>query len=174
MALSSSIQHSEVSTFQWQSLCHLWHRGLSFYNLWLAKDKGILRNLGRQEDDWHTVYLTSPESEAHDQYARQHIFWQESWFLWREEIRKTRRKTLGVSRLRSTNHSPCTNPGLSPGRSGGMTTAPTWLPWHMRSFKSILPTCSLSSYCVVVVCLFVSVYSLEFFHGNLQWICFTF
>ena len=64
------------------------------------------------------VVTQSPAPEFHDQYARRHRFWRESWFLRREENRRTRRKTLGV-RLRSTNHSPRTSPGSNPGRSGG-------------------------------------------------------
>ena len=64
------------------------------------------------------VVTQSPAPEARDQYARRHRFWRENWILWREENRRSRRKTLGV-RLGSTNQSPRTSPGTKVAVVGG-------------------------------------------------------
>ena len=67
------------------------------------------------------------------------------WFLWREENRSTRRKTLGAGTRTNNKLNPdmASTPGIEPGllwwEASALTTAPSLLP--------LLPRCSPASFC---------------------------
>ena len=63
----------------------------------------------------------------------------ECWFLWREENRRTRRKTLGAGKRTNNKLNPhvTPGPGIEPGpqrwEASALTTAPSLLPTYMAS-----------------------------------------